>query len=160
METQEEASSRSLFCNYCQRWNYDNKTKLLFLFKQNLLFERPNVGAVTPPPCGNLLNTTRMMEPCFPRYRPATPTLTRNQGRGVSDRLHPHLDVAFNNTCPLQPLVLGDTDLLPDVLQVVQRFVQARHHLCRQHLTTDNREVNLIKLVRGKKRGFLHVNAS
>lgn len=35
---------------------------------------------------------------------------------------------------PLQSLVLRDADLLPDVLQVAQRFVQARHGLRCEHL--------------------------
>lgn len=45
-----------------------------------------------------------------------------------------HLDVALNNIGSLEPLVLGDTDFLPDVLQMAQRFIKARHRLCCQHL--------------------------
>lgn len=47
-----------------------------------------------------------------------------------------HLYVVLDDVGPLQPLVLRDPDLLPDVLQVAQRLVQARHRLRRQHLAT------------------------
>lgn len=105
------------------------------------------------------------MELYSPRYRPATPslTLTRNRATTRFRGVHPtpHLDVALDNIGPLQPLVLGDTDLLPDVLQVVQRFIQARHHLCRQHLTTEKPEVNFRKVAQGAgERSFLYANAS
>lgn len=45
-----------------------------------------------------------------------------------------HPDVVLHDISSLLSLVLGDTDLLPNVLQVAQRFIQARHRLCCQHL--------------------------
>ena len=45
-----------------------------------------------------------------------------------------HLDVVLDDIGPLQPLVFRDADLLPDVLQVAQRFIQARHSLRCEHL--------------------------
>lgn len=51
---------------------------------------------------------------------------------------HPkaYLDVVLDNIGPLESLVLRDADLLPNVLQVAQRFIQARHRLRCEHLAT------------------------
>lgn len=48
----------------------------------------------------------------------------------------PHLDVVLDYISSLESLVLRDADLLPDVLQVAQRFIQARHSLCCEHLAS------------------------